>query len=54
MPPIGGRTPFKSDKSDDDFMIENAINPEVVQVMWNDRKGAEKWSSFEDSYKRER
>jgi hypothetical protein len=36
--PIGGRIPTKITGSDDAFMTENAVNPEIIYIRWNDRK----------------
>jgi hypothetical protein len=38
--PVGGRMPTKTTESDDKFMAENAVNPEMAYVIWNDRKCA--------------
>jgi hypothetical protein len=38
--PLGGRTPAMTNQPDDEFMVLNAVNPEIADVIWNDRKCA--------------
>lgn len=40
--PFGGKTPAKTNETDDEFIAKNAVKPELVYIIWNDRKCVEK------------